>query len=88
MSNLTRSDIDLLYWHANNKMRAGQFESAATFFTYLQAITPSFHHGLGAAYCALRAGQIHTAKALLETITASDVPEQKLHARLVARVAL
>ena len=87
MSNLTRSDIDLLYWHANNKMRAGQFDSASTFFTYLQAITPSFHHGVGAAYCALRAGQTHTAKALLDAITPSDVPEQKLYSRLLARVS-
>lgn len=89
MNNFNAEDIQLLYWHAMNKMRSGQFHSAAQFMRYVYEVLPSFHVGLGLAYCYYREGHVELAK---NTLIGLVVPEQghrekRMYDRLLKRVS-
>jgi hypothetical protein len=88
MSNVTNEDIDFLYWHAMNKMRAGNFYSAHQFFRYVMSVRPSFYTGLAMAYCSIRENKRSGALHDLKKITPTNPREQRLYDRLLKRTRL
>lgn len=88
MSNLTQEDFDLLYWHALQKMRSGQFRGAHQFFRYIFESKPNFMVGLAMSYCAIREGDLEQARYDLAQIKPQNLREERLYTRLAKRVGM
>ena len=86
MSNFTKEDVDLLYWHAVGKMRNGQFYGAHQFFRYVWQIAPSFEASLALAYCALRDRNLEQARIDLAKVVPNNARQERLYKRLAKRI--
>lgn len=56
-----------LFWHATMKLRAGQFQDAMALFKHILKTRPDYQEALlGATYCAIRLGELGSARLWLD----------------------